>query len=223
MDPPPPPPALPPKEKSVLGRLTFGLTVLMAGTLIALDLGGAISVTAVTVLAASLGIVAVGLLIGAFVGRSRWLIALGVLLTLVLIPTAAVPDDVRWNAGAGAGDRTYRVTSTEELSSTYELGVGALTLDLRRLDLTEPVTVDASLGIGELTVLLPPDVTVTTTADVAVGTIDLPGEQPLDGVSVDRTWDRPASKATTTGSLDLTLSTGLGQVTVIDDTLEVTR
>ncbi len=220
---PPPPPAPPPKETSVLGRLTFGLTVLVAGTLIALDLGGAISVTAVTVLAASLGIVAVGLLIGAFVGRSRWLIALGVLLTLVLIPTAAVPDDVRWNAGAGAGDRTYRVTSTEELSSPYELGVGALTLDLRRLDLTERVTVDASLGIGELTVLLPPDVAVSTTADVAVGTIDLPGEQPLEGVSVDRTWDRPADGATTAGSLDLTLSTGLGQVTVIDDTLEVTR
>jgi phage shock protein PspC (stress-responsive transcriptional regulator) len=221
MAPPAPPPA--PKEKSVLGRLTFGLTVLVAGTLIALDLGGAISVTAVTVLATSLGIVAVGLLIGAFVGRSRWLIALGVLLTLVLIPTAAVPTDVRWNAGAGAGDRTYRVTSQEDLSSTYELGVGALTLDLRRLDLTERVAVDASLGIGELTVLLPPDVTVTTTADVAVGTIDLPGEQPLDGVSVDRTWERPASEATTTGSLDLTLSTGLGQVTVIDDNLEVTR
>ena len=146
----PPPPPAPPRDKSILGRLTFATTLLVAGTLIALNLSGVVSIGAVTVLAASLGVVAIGLLVGTLVGRSRWLIALGVLLTMILIPTAAVPDDIRWNAGAGAGDRTYRVASPDDLRPSYELGVGTLTLDLRRIDLAEPVTVDASLGAGEL-------------------------------------------------------------------------
>ncbi|MCZ3386262.1 MAG: LiaF-related protein, partial [Actinomycetia bacterium] len=102
-------------------------------------------------------------------------------------------------------------------------GIGELTLDLRRLDLTEPVEIDASLGAGELRVLLPADVAVTMTADVAVGTIEVPGERTLDGVDVSRTWERPAIETFTSGSLDLMLSTGLGQVTLIDDTLEVVR
>ena len=68
-------------------------------------------VGAVTVLASALAVVAVGLLVGAYVGRSRGLIALGVVLVLALIPLGALPDDIRWNAGSGAGERVYRVTS----------------------------------------------------------------------------------------------------------------
>lgn len=222
--PPPPPPApKPPREKSVLGRLTLGITLLVAGTLIALDVADVIDVDAVTVIASALAVVALGLLVGAVIGRSRGLIALGVVLVLVLVPLAAIPDDIRWNTGAGMGDPVYRVTSMDDLQPVYELGIGELTLDLRRLDVTEPVQIDASIGAGELRVLLPADVAVTTTADVAVGTIELPGERSSDGSDLSRTWERPASEPATSGSLDLTLSAGLGQVTLIDDTLEVVR
>jgi hypothetical protein len=171
----------------------------------------------VVVIATALAIVATGLLVGAFVGRSRGLIALGVALVLLLIPLAAIPNDVRWNAGAGAGERVYRVTSPEDLQPTYELGVGQLTLDLRRLDPSEPLQIDASVGIGELRVLLPATGAVATSSNVAVGTIDIPGEKPPDGVDVSRTWERTAETDFAAGSLDLTLSTGLGQITLIDD------
>lgn len=225
LPPAPPAPPPPPRDRSVLGRLTVGVTLLVAGTLIALDVADVISVGAVTVLASALAVVAVGLLVGAFVGRSRGLIALGVVLVLALIPLGALPDDIRWNAGAGAGERVYRVTSQEDLRPEYELGVGELTLDLRRLDVTEPAEVDVSLGMGELIVLLPEDGAVTATADVAVGTIEMPGERSADGVDVQRTWERPAEVASIVdaGSIDLTLSTGLGAVTVNDESLEVTR
>lgn len=222
--PPPTTPApKPPREKSVLGRLTVGITLSVAGTLIALDVADVIEVDAVTVIASALGVVALGLLVGTVVGRSRGLIALGVILVLVLVPLGAIPDDIRWNAGAGMGDPVYRITSQDDLQPVYKLGIGELTLDLRRLDVTEPVEIDASLGAGELRVLLPADVAVTMTADVAVGTIDLPGERSTDGSDLSSTWERPASDPSTIGSLDLTLSTGLGQVTLIDDTLEVVR
>jgi phage shock protein PspC (stress-responsive transcriptional regulator) len=220
--PPPPPPA--PREKSVLGRLTFGLTVLVAGTLIALDLGGVISVSAVTVLAVSLGVVSLGLLVGAFVGRSRGLIALGVTLVLVLVPLAALPTDVPWNTGAGVGERVYRVTSEQDLGSEYALGAGSLTLDLRRLEVTGPTSIDASVGLGELTVLLPPDLTVAADADVAVGTVTLPDEASVDGVDLARTWVQLGVPGAYPpgASLDLTLSAGLGEIT-IDTPQEVSR
>lgn len=224
--PPPPPPA--PRERSVLGRLTVGVTLLVAGTLIALDVADVIAVGAVTVLASALAVVAVGLLVGAWAGRSRGLIALGVVLVLALIPLGALPDDIRWNAGSGAGERVYRVTSQEDLRSEYELGAGELTLDLRRLDLTEPAEVDVSVGVGELIVVLPDDLPVSATADVAVGVIEMPGERAVEGVDVSSSWDRAAdvdadADTVTAGNLDLTLSTGLGQVTVIDESLEVSR
>ncbi len=221
---PPPTPPAPPAERSVLGRLTFGLAFLVAGTLVALDSADVLSVSAVVVVASALAVVALGLLVGTFVGRSRALIALGVVLVLVLVPLGAVPAGVRWNAGAGVGDPVYRVTSIAELESSYELGAGELTLDLRRLDVTEPVAIDASLGVGELTVLLPEGVPVTADIEVAVGTIDVPGARPLDGVDLQRTWERPGDPtALYAGSLDLTLGTGLGAVTLVDDTQEVTR
>ncbi len=181
---PPPLPPKPPREKSVLGLLTVGVALLAAGTLIALDVAETIDVSAVTVIATALAIVAAGLLIGTFLGRSRGLIALGVALVLVLIPLAALPDGIRWNTGSGAGERVYRVTSPADLQSSYELGAGELTLDLRRLDLTEPVQIDASVGVGELRVLLPEDTPTSATADVAVGTIDMPDQKTLDGVDI---------------------------------------
>jgi phage shock protein PspC (stress-responsive transcriptional regulator) len=229
LPPVPPPPAAAPRERSVLGRLTVGVTLLVAGTLIALDVADVITVGAVTVLASALAVVAVGLLVGAYLGRSRGLIALGVVLVLALIPLGALPDDIRWNAGSGAGERVYRVTSQEDLKSEYELGAGELTLDLRRLDLTEPAEVDVSLGVGELIVILPDDVSVSASADVAVGVIELPGERPVEGVDVGSSWERAvddtgdSGDTVPAGNLDLTLSTGLGQVTVIDESLEVSR
>jgi hypothetical protein len=220
----PPSPAPAPKEKSVLGRLTFGLTVLVAGTLIALDLSGVISVTAVTVLSVSLGVVALGLLVGAFVGRSRWLIALGVAIVLVLIPLAALPTDVRWNTGAGAGDRVYRVTSAQDLESEYALGAGSLTLDLRRLEVTGPTSIDASVGFGELIVLLPSDLTVGADADVAVGTVAFPDRESVDGVDVAQSWAQLGipGEYPPGASLELTLSAGVGEIT-IDTPQEASR
>ena len=223
--PPPPPPAVPkpPREKSVLGRLTIGILLLVTGSLIALDVADIVDVTGVIVVATALAVVAFGLLVGAFLGRSRGLIALGIALVLVLIPMAAIPKDVSWNAGSGAGERVYRVTSPADVQPAYELGLGQLTLDLRKLDPSEPLQIYASVGIGEVRVLLPKDTTVSATSDVAVGTIDMPGEKPIDGADITRTWESTAPTGFSAGSLDLTLSAGLGQITVIEDTLEVVR
>lgn len=214
----PPPPPAPPKEKSVLGRLTVGIALLVSGALIALDVADVISVSAVVVISSALAVVALGLLVGAFVGRSRGLIALGICLVLVVIPLSAVPDGIRWNTGEGVGDRIYHVKTIDDLESEYALGAGSLTLDLRALTPKEAVAVDVSVGVGELIVMLPPDVPTHVESDVGAGVIDMPLQQERDGVDLEHSWTRPVDeKSAVTGSFDLTLSTGIGSVTVIEE------
>jgi phage shock protein PspC (stress-responsive transcriptional regulator) len=222
-DPPQPPP--PPREKSVLGRLTLGLALLVTGALVALDMADVIAVDAVTVIASALTVVALGLLVGTFVGRSRGLIALGIVMALALIPLSAIPDGIDWNTGKGVGDRTYRVQTAEDLEAEYALGAGELTLDLRNAELDGVHDVDVSLGAGELIVVLPRDaIPVTVEATVGVGELELPGVPRRDGVSIDESWERqlvlPSGDDAPTASTDainLTLETGFGAVTVIDE------
>ncbi len=131
---------------------------------------------------------------------------------------AAVPEG--FSIDGGTGDRLYRVTSETDLLGAYELGAGTLVLDLRRVDITTSTDIDASVGAGELTVLLPDDVRVDAAADVGVGTITFPGSGEQSGFGMDRTWSRFALAPPPVLTLDL--SVGLGDVTVIDDTQEVT-
>jgi phage shock protein PspC (stress-responsive transcriptional regulator) len=221
-EPPQPPP--PPREKSVLGRLTLGLALLVTGALVALDMADVIAVDAVTVVASALTVVALGLVVGTFVGRSRGLIALGIVMALALIPLSAIPDGIDWNTGKGVGDRTYRVQTSDDLEAEYALGAGELTLDLRNADLDGVHNVAVSLGAGELIVVLPQDtIPVTVQATVGVGELELPGEPRRDGTSIEESWDRqlvqPPGEDAPSASIDgihLTLETGFGAVTVID-------
>jgi len=221
-DPPQPPP--PPREKSVLGRLTLGLALLVTGALVALDMADVIAVDAVTVVASALTVVSLGLVVGTFLGRSRGLIALGIVMALALIPLSAIPDGIDWNTGKGIGDKTYLVQSADDLNAEYALGAGELTLDLRNAELDGVHDVDVSLGAGELIVVLPnADDPVTVEATVGVGELELPGEPRRDGIDIDATWERQPVQPSganappaATDALNLTLETGLGAVTVID-------
>jgi phage shock protein PspC (stress-responsive transcriptional regulator) len=213
--PPPPVPPAPPKEKSVLGRLTLGVALLVTGSLVALDLADVISVSAVTVLASALAVVALGLVVGTFIGRSRGLIVMGIVLALVLIPLSAIPRGIDWNTGDGTGNRIYRVQTMADLRPEYALGAGSLRLDLRALDPTTPTDIDVSIGAGDVIVMLPEGVPATVNSDVGIGTITMPDEPERNGVDVTQTWAPPGAPATpSAGSFHLTLSAGIGTVTV---------
>jgi hypothetical protein len=191
-----------------------GVALLAAGSLIALDVADLIMVEPVAVLASALAVVALGLLVGTVVGRARGLIALGIVLTLVLIPVGAAPDGLR--VGGGAGERLYQPTSQGDVSDRYELGVGKLTVDLTNVVVTGTQDIDLAVGVGEVIVLLPPDVAVDVDADVGAGTIDFPTGGPgQGGIGLEQSWQRDGDGS---GTLTLTMSSGIGAVTVIDET-----
>ncbi len=158
---------------------TVGLVVAVSATLVVLGLSGAVSVPAEVVLASALGVTGLGLVVGSRQGRSPWLVAMVVVLAVSLGATALgrpVVED-------GVGDRTWTPTA----SSSYEHGMGEVTLDLRSLPAGEgaPVVVDARLRVGSMLVLLPADARVSLTAHADLGDVALPdGSQ--DGLDVDR-------------------------------------
>ena len=126
------------------------------------------------------GAVAIGALTQRRVGG---LVFLGLILLAAFGIAAATPVSV----SSGAGEKTERPLTADALQSSYELGVGALDLDLRAVELPAGTTsLDASVGAGELVITVPEGVALEIDAHAGVGELDIVGERD-DGIDVDRT------------------------------------
>lgn len=148
--------------RSPLGALVVSVATLLTGVLLALRLSGVEQLTASRVLAVALLVVGVGLLVGAWVGRARWLIAVGLVLALALGASVAVRGS---GLADGVGERTWTPTG----DASYSLGAGEAVLDLRALPDGRRAEVDAEIGLGRLLVLVPQGARVTGTAGIGVG------------------------------------------------------
>src|SRR5204863_7916588 len=147
-----------PRGRSILGRVRVSVALIVVGVLIGWDGAADAGVRVRAVIAAALAVVGLGLVVGAYVGRARGLIVLGVLLTL-LVSAAAVADiPVR----GGVGDRTWRPATVSDLHDPYRLGVGQSELDLTQLDLATAgrTRVEIRQGVGHLLVIVPDNVVV---------------------------------------------------------------
>ncbi|MFG1950088.1 PspC domain-containing protein [Micromonospora sp. NPDC048830] len=216
--PPPPAPAKPPKrprERSPLGAVTFSLIFLALGVVGMLDLLDVIHVGAAAYFAAALATIGLGLLVGAWFGRARWLIALG-LVTAAALGVATVAESYDRIRGVD-GDVTWAPTDHRDLADRYENNFGNAVLDLRAIDFDKRETnVTVAISFGEATVVVPPSVDVTTIADVNAGDATVFGKRSseLDGrlrESVDLGPDGPGG-----GKLRLYIHVNAGN-------LEVTR
>jgi len=155
----------------LLALAVGGFTAAAAGSAI----GGGIAIAGLVIACG------VGLVGGAFRGGSRWLIAPAIVLALPLAAVAATDLDVRgtW------GDRTFRPVTVAELDDGYEMGVGSMKVDLRDLELPPGRTeLPLQLGVGEIQVLVPDDMCVTTDAEISLGAAETGGGDE-GGVDVD--------------------------------------
>ncbi|MEU1398032.1 PspC domain-containing protein [Micromonospora zamorensis] len=183
--PPPPKPPKPPKrpkERSPLGAVTFSLIFLVLGVVALLDLLDVFAISASSYFAAALATIALGLLVGTWFGRARWLIALG-LVTAAALGTATVAESYDRIRGVD-GAVTWAPTDYRDLADRYENSFGDAVLDLRGIDFTKRDSqVTVAINFGQATVVVPPNVDVTTVADVNAGDANIFGNRSggLDG------------------------------------------
>ncbi|MBJ7471694.1 MAG: PspC domain-containing protein [Solirubrobacteraceae bacterium] len=117
---------------------------------------------AVLALIAAGGAVAIAVLRPSYLGPALLVILAATLGTVSIAISQVGPllDD-------GVGERTYRPQAVSEIEPVYVHGIGALTLDLRDLDLRRgsrtPIRVQ--LGLGEVVVAVPRGVRVVATPD----------------------------------------------------------
>ncbi|MEV4771975.1 PspC domain-containing protein [Micromonospora humida] len=172
--PPPPPPAprvkppKKPKERSALGAATFSLIFLVLGVVAILDLLDVFPIGAAGYFAAVLATIGLGLLVGTWFGRARWLIALGLVAAaaLAVATVAESYDRVRGVDGAV----TWAPTSYRELADRYENSFGDTTLDLRAVDFDKQDTdITVVVNFGAATIVVPPNVDVTVVTNVKAG------------------------------------------------------
>jgi phage shock protein PspC (stress-responsive transcriptional regulator) len=167
-------------------------------------LGGGIAIAGL-IIACGIGLVG-----GAFRGGARWLIAPALVLALPLGAVAATDLDVRgtW------GDRTFRPVDVAQLSGGYEMGVGTMRVDLRDLQLPPGQTdLRLHIGLGEIQVLVPNDLCVTTDAKLGVGAVNT-GDGEQGGVDIDVAERRHV--APTIPHLHLDSDIGVGAIHVGD-------
>ncbi len=197
------------REPSLLGRAVVGAAALAVGIALLLDNTHVLDVTPRGVVAVLLLMIGVGLFIGTWFGRARWLIFPGIVLACLLGVLAVLPD---WRFGDGAGERLWKPQSLSQVRSEYRLGAGELLIDLSEVDFDgRSRSIDASVGFGELIVIVPEDVNVDVDARTGAGEVDLFGRT-QGGLGVNNEARERGKRGA--GDLDVQAHVGFGEVTV---------
>ena len=174
---PPPPPK--PKETSYLGRITIGVVLVSLGVLALLDNipGLPIEPQPRHYIALATVVVGLGLMVGGFVGRARWLILIGALLVPTLLFSPVFEYD--WDAGDGNEfDRTFSPDTFAELEESYTQDVGNLVIDLTDLPWDgETVDLTVAVDAGNIEIWIPPGVGLEGEASVDVGHVGAFGRE----------------------------------------------
>jgi predicted membrane protein len=184
------------------GAIVAGALLVVVGLLWLLDAAGAIELRAAIVLPAILAVIGLALIFGAFDGPHPGLVVAGVFVTIASLAVAVAPPDA---FHGGIGQRRIHVTDPATLAPAYDVGVGELRLDLSDLELTEPTELDLTVGAGDVSLTLPPDVAVDISASAGAGRVDLLGQE-SDGLSVHRTYvsdDFETAEVTLTVDIDV--------------------
>ena len=187
------------------GRIALGAVAIGAGVLWLLSEADVIDLSLTTWVGILL--IGLGVAIALTRGSRRGLVVLGVVVALIGIPALLVDDDL---FSGGVGESTKRPQTTADLEP-FRHAIGKLTVDLTAPDLDlDDQTVEASVGIGELLVLVPDDTDVRVDAHVGAGNVDALGEED-NGFDVDFDW---ISGTSGDQELTLDLEAGIGDIRI---------
>lgn len=200
-----PRPPRPPRERSVTGWLSFGLALAATGiSWLLLDTGAA-HPSPGQMFALPLSILGIGLLVGAIFGRARWTILLGLLLIPVVVVASIIPTPITGRYT----DRHLTVRKANQVQSTYQQSGGNLVFDFTKLGVGEhPPAIHATVGFGEIQVMLPRGMSADITGTVGLGNVVTPTSD-VNGLGVSGAFHRDGLSP-----IRLILEVGFGSVTV---------
>ena len=156
-----------------MSRLVLSVALLALGVIALLDVAGA-PITVSVYFSVSLAVIGAGLVLGAWHGHGRGLIAVGVLLSVGLAITASAET---WSLTGQDRNVTWRPTSVQQLAGTYEIGIGSGVLDLSGVDFSgRSESIDVRVSVGDLHIIVPPNVDVEVQANVDVGNATVFGQ-----------------------------------------------
>lgn len=205
----PVPPKYEPKPKpepSRLGRLTFGLILIALGVLGVADMAGA-DVPGGAYVAAALAMMGVGLIVGAWFGRARGFIFLGLVMSLLL---PAVASGSGMTERSRAGTVFWNPTSVDRVSDRYEHRFGEATLDLSNVDFAgQEKEISADISFGQIRIVVPPNVDTRVITDVSFGDADVFGRD-VTGVGVNHSNDDLGDDGEGGGRLTIRLNVRFG-------------
>lgn len=206
------PPRRPRRERSPLGRLTLAATCLVLGGMAVLDVVGA-SVPVTAYMAATLAIAAGGLLVGAFIGRARGLIALGIVATLALGGTEVIQCALD---RVNVDETRVRPHTVAQLERSYDLEISELTIDLRDPEFVADLRgktrqLDIDLAAGDVRVHVPNELNIDVRAEVGAGALHLFNTH-ASGLGLERRTDHDGAEGA--GTLTMRIKVGVGDVRV---------
>ena len=200
------PPPDEPRPPIRTGRLLGGALLVLFGVAWLLESLDVVEVPWGLFLPGALVAIGAILVVNARTGAShRGMIWIGVVLTFLLFLGSAISFPIE----GGIGERTIRPTGS--LEATYELGIGKLTVDLTRFDFAGTdvsVGLDVRLGVGELVVIVPTDLSIRVEARSALGNVVVFGQEE-SGIDAQLTVE---AEGTPTVTLEATV--GIGEVVV---------
>jgi phage shock protein PspC (stress-responsive transcriptional regulator) len=204
---PPPQPSPAPGFRSKVTPITLGLALLTGG--IASALWPALS--AAQIAALLLGVVGLGLIAGSLLRSGRGLILIAVPLALLTWMLQAAPV-----SGFQLGEGRWNAATAAQVQPRYEVTMGDGRLDLTELQLAqgEIVTTRVAVGMGQIGVILPPNVDAQVICRAQVGNVDClgvtdNGSLPAQVDLTDNGSDGPGG-----GRLVLDVHAGMGNVQV---------
>jgi hypothetical protein len=204
-----PPAASKPREKSLLGRITIGVMLIALGVLAVLDNIPNIPLEPEPrhYMALAVTILGLGLLVGGFVGRARWLILVGV----IVVPTMLFSPVFEYEWNSDNFDRRVSPDTFAELEPAYSLDIGSLYIDLTDLPWEgEVVDLELSIGAGNIELELPEGVGLVGDASVDAGRVAAGGRESAGLGGPEITFNDPGRL----GTLNLDASVDIGNIDI---------
>ena len=205
-----PRPVRSPRERSPLGWIALGVALLAVGAAaIGVNLGiGHLTLQQYPAIA--LLVLSIGMLVGAFAGRARWLSVVAVMIVPFLLAASLIHVPLE----GGYGDIYVRARTPGDVAGSYARVAGGLFFDLTGLQGDDGrFFTSVTTGVGDVSVLVPFDAHVVLSAEVGAGEIWI-GARNEEGAEIavsDVRWEPKYGDGVT---FEISAAVGIGTVTI---------